>query len=114
MRLQCKDIPDQRCLAIVGDITLREDRPAMVWEVAERLDLPLPLVLAKMRKLVNKNLVEGCACGCRGDFRLPAAIELPEPSARRYFYSEMQLVDRVAARSMTVDDFRRMIKVTGI
>lgn len=26
------------------------------------------LVLAKMRSLIKRKLVDGCACGCRGDF----------------------------------------------
>ena len=32
---------------------------------------PNKLVLAKLRKLINKGIIDGCACGCRGDFDLP-------------------------------------------
>jgi len=32
--------------------------------------LPFNLVKAKMRKLIKRGLVNGCACGCRGDFIL--------------------------------------------
>lgn len=32
--------------------------------------LPYNLVKAKMRRLIKRGLVHGCACGCRGDFTL--------------------------------------------
>lgn len=31
---------------------------------------PDRLILAKMRRLIERGLVSGCACGCRGDFKL--------------------------------------------
>lgn len=31
---------------------------------------PRKVALAKMRSLINRGLVDGCACGCRGDFVL--------------------------------------------
>jgi hypothetical protein len=31
-------------------------------------DFPDKLILAKARKLVRRGVVEGCCCGCRGDF----------------------------------------------
>ena len=34
-------------------------------------DIPDQLVLAKMRQLIKRGLVDGCGCGCRGEFRLP-------------------------------------------
>lgn len=33
-------------------------------------DAPAKLVLAKMRILIRRDLVDGCACGCRGDFHI--------------------------------------------
>lgn len=33
-------------------------------------DVPEKLALAKMRRLIERGLVDGCPCGCRGDFRL--------------------------------------------
>ena len=32
--------------------------------------VPEKLVLAKMRQLIHSGLVDGCDCGCRGDFVL--------------------------------------------
>lgn len=32
---------------------------------------PEKVVLAKLRSLIKRGLLAGCACGCRGDFELP-------------------------------------------
>lgn len=32
--------------------------------------LPEKLVLSKMRNLIKRGLVEGCPCGCRGDYEM--------------------------------------------
>jgi hypothetical protein len=32
---------------------------------------PEKVVLAKLRRLVKRGVITGCACGCRGDFELP-------------------------------------------
>lgn len=34
---------------------------------------PRKLQLAVMRNLINRGLVEGCTCGCRGDFEITNA-----------------------------------------
>ena len=34
-------------------------------------DTPEKVALAKMRSLIKRGLVDGCPCGCRGDFELP-------------------------------------------
>jgi hypothetical protein len=31
------------------------------------------VALAKMRALIRRGLVDGCRCGCRGDFEITAA-----------------------------------------
>lgn len=75
--MQCKDIPDAPILAFLAandwaagwhDFegpeycpTVRDCMPAGV---------PPKLRLAKMRGLINRGLVTGCACGCRGDFEI--------------------------------------------
>lgn len=43
------------------------------WELAERLGFPEKVVLAKMRSMVKRGLVDGCTCGCRGGFALTEA-----------------------------------------
>lgn len=43
------------------------------WDIAKALgNLPEKVVLAKLRGLVKRGMITGCACGCRGDFELPA------------------------------------------
>jgi len=32
--------------------------------------LPIKLRLSVMRNLINRGLVDGCPCGCRGDFEI--------------------------------------------
>ncbi len=32
--------------------------------------MPQKVVLAKARKLINRELIVGCACGCRGGFEI--------------------------------------------
>ena len=74
--MQCKDIPDQPILDFIG-----KDTSALgcTWfgnaygnSVTHAMPLGTPpkLALAKMRSLIRRKLVDGCACGCRGDFKL--------------------------------------------
>ena len=72
-RLQCKDIPTRPILEFLAGL----DRPAN-WcfrneqdvrnAMPDGFNLPDNLVHAKMRNLIYKGLVDGCTCGCRGDF----------------------------------------------
>ena len=72
--MQCKDIPTAPILDFINDYdglwcnwfadTNRSVRIAMPTGISDKL------VLAKMRKLIRSGLVDGCACGCRGDFVL--------------------------------------------
>ena len=75
-RLQCKDIPTRPILQFLKKhdgwcnwIWLDDERCVRHAMPAGRI-LPDKLVLAKMRKLVAKGYVDGCTCGCRGDFEL--------------------------------------------
>lgn len=72
--MQCKDIPTLPILEYLdkyGGIGCvwwegnfrRSVRQAMP-EVSDKL------ALAKMRQLMSKGLIDGCDCGCRGDFEL--------------------------------------------
>ncbi len=77
-KLQCKDIPTLPILKFLVD-----ERYSYSWKnwclcneldvrnvMPNGFDLPDKLVIAKMRNLIYKGLVEGCACGCRGDFEI--------------------------------------------
>lgn len=69
---QCKDMPERPFLAFVeehGRCTWFGDQfPNSVTRVTP--GAPAKLVLAKMRQMIKKGLLDGCACGCRGDFTL--------------------------------------------
>lgn len=36
-------------------------------------NMPEKVLLAKARKLIRRGLVDGCPCGCRGEFERPGA-----------------------------------------
>lgn len=42
------------------------------WVIAEQFpeSTPPKLILSAMRSLIKRGLVEGCCCGCRGDFEI--------------------------------------------
>jgi hypothetical protein len=71
--MQCKDIPDQPILDYLATL------PGLGGTWFEGFDnsvqnamppnVPSKLARAKMASLIRRGLVEGCACGCRGDFR---------------------------------------------
>lgn len=73
-RMQCKDIPDEVFLEAVRR---SPGTPNCGWrtrwnvrEVLEQEVGPVPenLFMAKARRLIARGLMDGCACGCRGDF----------------------------------------------
>lgn len=64
-----------------GDYSRGKQRWVMRWELETFLNFKYPevnwkLTLSKARNLMKKGLLEGCDCGCRGDFYLtPAGYE---------------------------------------
>lgn len=90
--MQCKDIPDEVFLAAVRTASrLTGGGWVMLWDLGcvlagnpEHLDslrahddhplgecFPWRLTRAKADKLIKRGLLEGCSCGCRGDFYIP-------------------------------------------
>jgi hypothetical protein len=94
--MQCKDIPDRPILEFLAKLSREEIesqyeteggtvtwRPTTgcIWSgPAHSVGNGMPeaardqdnLLLAKMRSLLKRGLVDGCCCGCRGDFELTA------------------------------------------
>lgn len=77
-RLQCKDVPDEPILRFlvaqtgiwcnwyeIGDW----NNPNGVRHAMPK-DVPGHVALRKMQRLIGRGLVDGCACGCRGDFEI--------------------------------------------
>jgi hypothetical protein len=79
--MQCKDIPDEVFLQAVRRTrsTRGDTDPGgwrMRWDVhatleAEMGPIPVKLLLAKASRLMDRGLLGGCPCGCRGDYHLP-------------------------------------------
>ncbi len=86
--MKAADIPDVAFLEAVerfnrGQYTPADEPTTEAWEfwagrpkwatVAEMshvLNAPWRVTLAKARKLIRRGLMEGCTCGCRGDFNV--------------------------------------------
>jgi hypothetical protein len=70
---QAKDIIDDVALAAIVACRGRNGVPswATLWDIqAELPTFPPKVVLAKLRSMVRRGLIDGCACGCRGDFEI--------------------------------------------
>ncbi len=79
-RLQCKDIPTEPVLEFIGARDGRwctwfgADASGAWFENSVRRAMPTEvpdgLAVAKMAGLIARGLVDGCSCGCRGDYTL--------------------------------------------
>lgn len=73
--IQCKDIPEQ---PILDYLDRRNGEWAFLWgdggeddiSTAFPKDTPRKLMLAKLGQMIKKGLIDGCTCGCRGDFEI--------------------------------------------
>jgi hypothetical protein len=74
---QCKDIPDHPILELLAESPnewhnwFDENQwDGNIYTVRRAIpqDIPDKLLLAKMSTLIRRGLVDGCPCGCRGDF----------------------------------------------
>jgi hypothetical protein len=68
-RLQAKDLPEDELVAALR-------RVRQPWGTSTFYDLqdalpayPPKVLLAKLAALVRRGVLDGCACGCRGDFQ---------------------------------------------
>lgn len=47
---------------------------AVWWDVEQHFPgVPLKVLVAKARRLIDRKLMDGCTCGCRGDLELTDA-----------------------------------------
>ncbi len=74
--MQCKDVPD---LPILNFLLAHDGQDCFLFhlETSERsvlfampVNTPWKVAKAKMARLIQRGLVDGCDCGCRGDFTL--------------------------------------------
>lgn len=72
--MQCKDIPDKPILEFLKSLNgswatwFYGEYDNTVQKVFPIEAQNTKLVLAKMRQMIRRGVVEGCPCGCRGDF----------------------------------------------
>lgn len=91
------DIPDETFLKAIKEVIRRRNMQPPVpyhgwvtatrWDVAAVLaghpelvgtadagkdfyNVPPKVLLAKAKRLIRRRLIDGCTCGCRGDFRV--------------------------------------------
>lgn len=75
--MQCKDIDDRPILEFLA---ARQGHWCFRWDLGGSSEynvttvmppnVPEKLALAKMKRLIDRGLVNGCTCGCRGDFEI--------------------------------------------
>lgn len=72
--MKASDINDQDILAAVDHAATVKGSWATTWDVEAILDdFPEKVVLAKLKKLVKRGLINGCGrpgCNCRGEHEL--------------------------------------------
>lgn len=72
--MKCKDIPDKPILEFLS----RNPKQWHNWYFKDQFDvsqvmpdgIPEKIILAKMRMMIRRGVVDGCDCGCRGDFTI--------------------------------------------
>ncbi|MEV4454465.1 hypothetical protein [Microbispora sp. NPDC049633] len=71
--MKAADIKDEGFLAAVERVNDSEDHWALVWDIEAAFPgVPRKVLLAKARRLIRRGVLDGCDCGCRGDFYIPA------------------------------------------
>lgn len=76
--MQCKDIPDRPILAFLSGLgrwgTWFECASGELYDNSVQNAMPAitpeKLARAKMAMLIRRGLVDGCSCGCRGDYEI--------------------------------------------
>lgn len=75
-KMQAKDLDDAVTLAALAACRGKHGVAAWSsrWDVQDEIKhAPPKVVLAKLRSMIKRGVLSGCACGCRGDFHLPGA-----------------------------------------
>jgi hypothetical protein len=81
--IQAKDVDTDALLRLVAPASIDERWTMFSWLVDNLPAVPPKVLRAKLAKLIKQGLLDGCVCGCRGDFELTPAgaarigVELP-------------------------------------
>jgi hypothetical protein len=69
--MQCKDIEDRPLLEFIAVEEYEKGYGVNEWDFEPPYsDLPKKLLRAKMGQLLKRDLIDGCNCGCRGDYTM--------------------------------------------
>ena len=74
--MQCKDIPDIPILKFIKSLGKHFAFLFENFDCEQSVLRAMPkgvsyrLAIAKMRMLIRRGLIDGCTCGCRGDYEL--------------------------------------------
>ncbi len=69
--MSAKDVPDKLLLSWIEENGTGELGWTIWWEFPEdHPEYPEKVCRAKFKQLYRRGLVEGCSCGCRGDWVL--------------------------------------------
>lgn len=94
-----KEVPERLLLSVIECLGLltpsKPERPyrwTFWWDIQDSLkangvEAPEKVLRAKLAKLVKRGILDGCTCGCRGDFWVKDTAVLPldtVPVVRRY------------------------------
>lgn len=70
-RPKAADVPDELFLRTMLGVYEDEHMWTNTWHLEKRIPgFPPKVLRAKAAQLIKRNLIQGCACGCRGDFEL--------------------------------------------
>ncbi len=76
MKIQAKHVPAIDMLRAIDELSRADKKRnpqgyghVTTWDVAERFaGIPEKVIRAKLAALVRRKVIDGCTCGCRGDF----------------------------------------------
>jgi len=67
--IQAKLITDEQMIEAIKAVQVEQGfNWANRFRVAEKLGMPEKVTLAKFRSMKRRGILDGCECGCRGDF----------------------------------------------
>lgn len=70
--IQVKSVADDAILAIIDETRRSESRWTFAWDIEAALaPVPPKVVRAKLKSMIRRGVITGCACGCRGDLQRP-------------------------------------------
>jgi len=98
--VKASDIPNDDILMAIR----KHMRPigSSIWDIfSEFPSFPEKVIRAKLDKMVRRNVLGGCCCGCRGDFTI-IGEDTPESEAskqRREVFNERLLMAREDSKS---------------